>query len=95
MGRMTKKEALRHLGGSVEAIDRELRQFSDAATVLSSDYPRLIHEHPLQWVGVYQGRVAASAQTFTSLVRQLEERGIPPKNAIIRFIDTNEHTLIL
>ena len=95
MGKMTKNEALRHLGNSAEAIDRELRQFSDAARVLSSDHPRLIDEHPLQWVGVYRGRVAASAQTFISLVRQLEEGGIPPKNVIIRFINTNERTLIL
>ena len=95
MGKMTKKDALRHLGGSVEGIDRELRQFADAAGVLSSDHPRLIDEHPLQWVGVYQGKVAASAQTLSSLMRQLQNDGIPPQNTIVRFIDKNERTLIL
>ena len=92
---MNKKDALRYLGGSVENIDRQLRQFTDAAKVLSSDHPRLIDEHPLQWVGVYQGRVAASAQTLSSLMRQLEDDGIPPQNAIVRFIDKTERTLIL
>ena len=92
---MDNKDVLRHLGGSAEAIDRELRQFSDAAQALSSNHPRLIDEHPLQWVGIYQGRVAASAQTLNSLIEQLEGGGIPPKNAIVRFIDKNERTLIL
>ena len=92
---MTKTDALRHLGGSAEGIDRQLRQFTDAAGVLSSDHPRLIDEHPLQWVGVYQGKVAASAQTLSSLMKQLEDEGIPPQSTIVRFIDTNERTLIL
>ena len=92
---MTKTDALRHLGGSAEGIDRQLRQFADAAGVLSSDHPRLIDEHPLQWVGVYQGKVAASAQTLSSLMKQLEDEGIPPQSTIVRFIDTNERTLIL
>ena len=92
---MTKKDVLRHLGGSAESIDRELLQFTDAAGILSSNHPRLIDEHPLQWVGVYQGKVAASAQTLSSLMKQLQDDGIPPQNAIVRFIDKNERTLIL
>ena len=95
MGKMTKREALRHLGGTVEIIDRELRLFAEAAQVLSSDHPRLINEHPLQWVGVFDGRVAASAQTLSSLMAQLEGGGIPPKHTIVRFIDKDERTLIL
>ena len=92
---MTKNDVLRHLGGSAKGIDRELRQFADAAGVLSSDHPRLIDQHPLQWVGVYQGKVAASAQTLKSLLTQLQNAGIPPHNTIVRFIDKNERTLIL
>ena len=95
MDKMTKKDVLRHLGGSAEGIDRELRQFADAAGILSSNHPRLIDEHPLQWIGVYQGKVAASAQTFSSLMTQLQDDGIPPQNTIVRFIDKNERTLIL
>ena len=92
---MKKKDALRQRGGTAKGIGRELRQFGAAAGVLSSDHPRLIDEHPLQWVGVYQGKVAASAQTLSSLMKQLKDDGIPPQNAIVRFIDTNERTLIL
>jgi hypothetical protein len=92
---MTKKEVLRHLGGSVEDIDHELQQFTAAAKVLSSDHPRLIDKHPLEWVGIYQGEVAASGQTLNSLMAQLETLGVPSEHAIIRFIDKEERTLIL
>lgn len=95
MAKMTKKDALRCLGGSAENIDRELQQYADAARVLSSDHPRLIDEHPQQWVGVYDGKVAASARTLDSLVKQLVEEGIPPQNTIVRFIEKDERTLIL
>jgi len=95
MGQMTADDALRYLGGDAGAVDAELREFSDAAKVLSSDHPRMIDAYPLQWVGVYRGRVAASAQTLSSLMNQLENEGIPPEKAIVRFIDKNERTLIL
>ena len=95
MDKMTREDALRHLGGSVDTIDQELRNFSDAAQLLSSDHPRLIDEHPLQWVGIFQGKIAASAQTLNSLMAQLEDEGISPANTIVRFIDKDERTLIL
>lgn len=95
MTKMTKNDVLRHLGGSAMEIDRGLRRFADAAKVLSSDHPRLINEHPSQWVGVYHGKVAASATTMESLLSKLRENGVPAKDAIVRFIEKNERTLIL
>lgn len=95
MGKMAEDELLRHLGGTPAEIDRELQQFAEAADVLSSDHPRLIDEHPLQWVGIYEGKVAASAQTLNSLMQQLETKGVPARHAIVRFIDKEQRTLIL
>ena len=92
---MTKNEVLRHLGGSAEDVDRSLREFTEAANVLSSDHPRLIDEHPSQWVGVYHGKVTASAQSLDSLLERLQESGIPAKETIVRFIEKNARTLIL
>lgn len=88
-------DLLKRLGGTPEQIDREIREFAEAAKVLSSDHPRLIDEHPLHWVGVYQGRVAASAKSLDSLMKRLDEEGIPRGKAIVRFIDSEERTLIL
>ena len=95
MREFTAAEALRHLGGTAETVARDLEAFAEAARVLSSNHPRLIDERPLQWVGVYQGQVAASGKTLASLMKQLESAGIPPEHTIVRFIDKEERTLIL
>lgn len=95
MAKLMKKQLLAQIGASPEAIDRELTAFAQAAKLLSSDHPRLIDEHPKQWIGVYRGKVAAAAKTMKALMAKLERAGIPAEQTIIRFIDKNERTLIL
>jgi hypothetical protein len=94
MPTLTKDEVLRLLGGTPESVAQELTDFADAASVLSSDQPRLIDEHPDEWVGVYKGDIIA-AKELPALMAQLTNKGIPPENAIVRFIDREEKTLLL
>ena len=93
--RLLRRSRLARLGASPEQIERDLKAFSAAARVLSSDHPRLIDEHPKRWVGVYQGKVAASAESMDALLAELEDAGIPAGQTIVRFIDKEERTLIL
>jgi hypothetical protein len=95
MATLKKGDVLKLLGSSPGEVAKELHALSEAAKVLSSDRPRLIDQYPLQWVGVYEGRVAAHATTIESLLTQLEQRDIPSNKAIIRFIDKEERILIL
>lgn len=95
MATLSEAEVLRQLGASPQEVDRQLQAFSKAARVLSSDHPRLIDEHPLQWVGIYDGHVAASARNLKSLMAQLENEGIPAADTIIRFIDKEERVMVL
>jgi hypothetical protein len=76
-------------------VDRELRGFSRAAKVLSSSHPRLIDEHPREWVGIYDGKVYAAAKSLRMLVSKLKKRGLSPNETIIRYIDTSGRKLIL
>lgn len=91
MARLNKKA----IGATPKQIDRELRTFSRAARILSSDHPRLIEEHPKEWVGLYDGKVSATAKTFNALIAKLKKRGLSPNEAIIRYIDTSGRLLIL
>ena len=86
---------LSSLGSDLEEIAKGLREFSKSAETLSNDRVRLINEDPLQWVGVYRGEVSARAHDLPSLMEELERRGIPPGDTIIRFIERNQRTLIL
>ena len=95
LAKLTAADAARLLGGTPDEIAREMSEFSVAAKILSSHHPRLIDEHPLQWVGVFRGKIAASSKNLRSLMVQLEQDQIPASKTIIRFIDTEEKTLIL
>lgn len=86
---------LSQFGNDPEEIAKGLREFSKSAEILSNDRPRLIHEHPLQWIGVYRGEVSAKADDLETLLEELKRRDIPLGDTIVRFIEKNQRTLIL
>jgi hypothetical protein len=85
---------LEQLGNPAD-VDRGIRNFRRAASILSSKQPRMIDEYPKQWIAVYQGKVRVRARTFQSLLVQVDEKGLPRGHTIIRFIDRNQRTMIL
>jgi Family of unknown function (DUF5678) len=90
------EDNLRHqLGGEPENIARELRDFTDAAKVLSSSHPRLIDAYPMQWVAVYGGRVVAHSTDMADVLKRIQDQDIPLSSAIIRFIEKDEPALVL
>ncbi len=95
MAQLKKKNLAAHLRATPKQIDRELRTFSRAARVLSSDHPRLIEKHPKEWVGIYDGKVCATGKSFNALMSKLKKRGLSPGDTIIRYIDTSGRKLIL
>jgi hypothetical protein len=95
MSRVAKKTLASHLGATPQQMDRELRTFSRAAKILSSDHPRLINQHPKQWVALYDGKIRASAKTFRAVVDKMKKQGLPPNETMIRYVDTSGRKLIL
>jgi hypothetical protein len=89
------KEDVLRLIGAPEIVDEELRQCSRSAQVFSSDQPRLIDLYPKEWVAVHNGKVVAHAPDFGRVLRDLEEQKIPTTQAVIRYIDRDDHALIL
>jgi len=76
-------------------VDRDLQEYRRAARVLSSKRQRLLERYPRLWVGVYRGKVVAKAKTLPTLMAQLDEREIPRRHVIVRFIDKNRRTMVL
>jgi hypothetical protein len=95
MARLSAKQKAEYLGATPKKLDRELRAFSRAARLLSSSHSRLIDKHPKQWVAIYDGKVRASAKSLDAIVSKLERQGLPPNEAIIRYIDSSGRKLIL
>jgi hypothetical protein len=95
MASVNKRKLASHIGATPKQIDRKLRSFSRAARILSSNHPRLIDQHPKEWVGIYDGRVYATSKSFKGLMSILRQEGLPANDVIIRYIDTSGRKLIL
>lgn len=80
--------------GDPDEVARDLQRARRAAQVFSSDHPRLIEEHPHQWVAVYDSTVIARP-SLEALLDALATRQIPREHAVIRFIDRDEKIFIL
>ena len=95
MPKLSRAEALKHLGASAQQVDRELAEFREAAAVMSQAHPRLIDHYAKQWVGVYRGEVEASGSTINAVMRQLNNKHIPTNKVMVRYIDRHRRTMIL
>jgi hypothetical protein len=93
--KLSKKTLASYLQATPKQIDRELRAYSRAARVLSSNHSRLVNTHPKQWVGIYDGNVRATGKSFTALISRLKKQGLSPSDAIIRYIDVSGRKLTL
>lgn len=81
--------------GDADELERQLAEFRESAQVLSSRQRHLIARYPKQWIAIYSGEVAASAQTLPELLKETEAKGIPRGRAIIRYIDNTPRKLFL
>jgi len=84
----------KHLGDANQIAD-ELLRFRKSALVLSRSRPRMIEEHPQEWVAVYDGKVRATDKSFKKLLHKIDADHIPRGEVLIRFIDRTQRTLIL
>jgi hypothetical protein len=55
----------------------------------------MIDEHPQQWVALYDGHVELYGSTLNSVMAQIDNRGLPKDEMIVRYIDRDIKTLIL
>lgn len=91
---MTDINATEWLGGDPSEIARRLRDFTRDCEVLSRD-SSLIERYAHQWIGVYGGEVQAAADDLDTLLEELDRIGVPRTDAAIRFMETDQPTLIL
>ncbi len=93
--RHTPADIAKAIGGDPKQVARSLRKFSESAAVLSSSTQRMIERYPKQWVAVYDGTIRARASTLQSVLSEIDKAGIPREDAIVRYIDDTQRTLIV
>lgn len=81
--------------GEPQKIAEGLRRFRKSAMVLSKQRPRMIQEHPQEWVALFDGEVRASNKSFENLMGEIDRQEIPRGEVLVRFIDSSERIMIL
>lgn len=87
--------ALAQMNERPESTARSLRKFQRSARALSSNQPRLIDEHPDEWVAVSNSTVVAHGNSLDAVLRQVDRKGVNRSDVIVRFIERTQRTLIL
>ena len=80
---------------SAAEIDERLRSFSVSAQVFSCNRQALIDQYENKWIAVYRGQVEAVADSLEGVTREIEAKGIPPGETVVRHVDREEKTFIL
>ena len=89
------RDVFANAGRSAKDTDRDLRSFQKFARILSNENKNLIRKYDGQWVGVYNGKVAASAKSIGAVRAKISRAGVPPEQTIFRFIEKTRRTMIL
>jgi hypothetical protein len=71
-------------GNDVKAAYDSLEQFDRDSRYIDEHFEELWQQHRDQWVAVYQGQVVAIEPDIQTLVRSVEQKGIPIENAARR-----------
>ena len=81
--------------GNPQKIVEGLQRYRKSALVLSKQRPRMIKDHPQEWVALFDGEVRASDKSFDKLMGEIDKQGIPRGEVLVRFIDRSERIKIL
>ncbi len=82
------------LGASPKDVAEGLLDFARSSELLSNDR-RLVDKYAQKWVGVCSGEVKAAEDDLDSLLMELDSRGVPRAETVVRFIEREQRTLIL
>ncbi|MYF09583.1 MAG: hypothetical protein F4171_10740 [Gammaproteobacteria bacterium] len=92
---MGKAQTEEWFGEDPEKIACGLKSFETSCAKLSSDRPRLLEKYPDQWIGIHSGQVRAADEDLDTVLRTLDEQGVPRSSTVLRFIEKEPETLIL
>ena len=86
--------AIKAMAERASQIKESLDAFSQNERMFSTNRPRLIDKYEGKWIAVFQGKVAASADTIEEVAADVEEQGIPLSDTMIRHIGREAKTYI-
>ena len=92
--KLTRRQMIREMGG-MQTIHDELRKFADRGHAFDAQHAQFIKKYPNKWIAFYTGEVDATADSLKNLLKEMDRLGIPRRESIVKFMDTERRTLIL
>lgn len=95
MKRNAAEKVVKYLRESPKNIGRAIDDFGANARAFSMSKEEALEKYENKWIAIYDGGVAAVADSLDALAHRVEEMKIPASQAIFRRIDRKEKVLIL
>lgn len=80
---------------SLARTDRAFDDYVSSVRYFSKQEEVLRRKYPDKWVAIHKGQVRAVADTFSALVKEINEKKIPSAETLARKLEVRKRTLIL
>ncbi len=87
-------QVIKEMGGP-KVISRELREFSNRVQVFECKRAELTAQYPNKWIAMYNEDIVAVADSLQDLLSRMDDRGVPRKEAIVEYMDTEQRSMVL
>ena len=79
----------------IEEVQAALEHFRKDGEYFEVHHTDFLRQYPDQWVAVYEEQFIAADPNLERLVRTLVEKGLPPEHSVVRYLNSEEETLLL
>lgn len=76
--------------GGLEEFKQKRDQFSHDLAYFDKNQGKLLEIYNENWVAVYKSEVVAHSKRYNDILAQIEKRGLPEEQLVIKFISSRE-----
>ena len=82
------------LGGAQKMVD-DMREYEEIADRMLSEWDSLMEKYPDKWVAMGKYGLLAVGDSMEEVLKKVESQGVPEKDVVVEFLDTDPPILIL
>lgn len=83
------ERAIKSTGGK-EEFQRKSQQYSESVFYIDKYREKLLGKYDNNWIAVYDSRVVAHAKKYQDVAKEIERKGIPADESVIKFLSSRK-----
>ncbi len=88
------RQVIEEMGGA-KAVLAGFTEFYNRMNALDAKRSQLTEEYPDKWIALHNGEVSVSSDSLEELLGEMDRLGIPRKESIVEFMETERRNLVL